>query len=269
MPTKGDGNSLSSQSTTGCSKDAPSSSSSSSSCVASNSLSSQSDINHTSILNTNSSGNNRSCNDSANDHTSSNGCKSSSGKKDVTFNEATIIPQFIPPSNFEKRNLALVEQVTNLLKDQQKFSAFKRVSNDFKKDEMKGDEYYKRCIDLFGRQNLDKIFIDLITLLPNIKKQNELLSAHEKSIRAAKGAIPKNLTSASTPNILGRNGASSSTSSSSTCSSNPQSGVWILNASSESSCNSGILVCPRCQQVLAKKDGPEHISNHTSATLST
>lgn len=184
-------------------------------------------------------------------------------KKDVKFDEATIIQQFNPPCNFESRNLTLVEQVSNLLKDQQKFSAFKRVSNDFRKDEMKGDEYYKKCIDLFGRNNLDKIFIDLITLLPNIKKQNELLSAHEKSLRLAKGSAGCKNVFASAPNLLGRN--CSSTSGSST----PQSGVWVLNASAESSSNSNILVCPKCQQVLAKKDGPEHISHHSTSSTST
>jgi hypothetical protein len=149
---------------------------------------------------------------------------------------------FVPPTNFEERNLSLVKEVSDILQDSSKFSAFKKVSNDFRRGETRGDEYYKKCIELFGRNNFGKIFSELITLLPNVRKQNELLSAHEKSVKMSQTAVSK----------TGHHHRNDSSSSSS--------GVWIINNASFT--EQGLLVCPSCQQVLAKRDGPEHMSLH-------
>ena len=145
---------------------------------------------------------------------------------------------YISPNNFEERNLTLVEEVVDLLhRDQQKFSAFKKISDEFRKGDIRAEDYYKKCLELFdSRTSFHKIFLELITLLPNVKKQNELLAAHEKNLRLTRGAIPKR-TRADHSNSSGSN-----------------SGVWILKTGS--SIEDGLLVCPKCQQVLAKKDGP-------------
>lgn len=152
---------------------------------------------------------------------------------------------YVSPNNFEERNLTLVEEVVDLLhRDQQKFSAFKKISDEFRKGDIRAEDYYKKCLELFdSRTSFHKIFLELIALLPNVKKQNELLAAHEKSLRLTRGAIPK------------RTRAEHHSSSS-------NSGVWILRTGT--SIEDGLLVCPKCQQVLAKKDGPEHMSSHSS-----
>lgn len=151
---------------------------------------------------------------------------------------------YVSPNNFEERNLTLVEEVVDLLhRDQQKFSAFKKISDEFRMGDIRAEDYYKKCLELFdSRTSFHKIFLELIALLPNVKKQNELLAAHEKSLRLTRGAIPK------------RTRADHHSSSS-------NSGVWILKTGT--SIEDGLLVCPICQQVLAKKDGPEHMSSHS------
>lgn len=157
---------------------------------------------------------------------------------------ASHTESFLPPVNFEQRNLSLVSEVSDILRDHAKFSAFKRISNEFRRGETKADEYYKKCIELFGRTNFNKIFGQLITLLPNVRKQNELLSAHEKSLKVNKGAV----TSSRNQN---RQNSSAP-------------GVWIINET-RTTYDQGILVCPVCQQVLAIRDGAEHMSCHSNA----
>ena len=162
------------------------------------------------------------------------------GSGNNTTRSQTDKETFVPPTNFEERNLSLVREVSEILQDHVKFSAFKKVSNDFRRGETRGDEYYKKCIELFGRSNFGKIFGELITLLPNVKKQNELLTAHEKSVKMSQGV--KNSNASSSSGMTGNNG------------------VWIIN--NTSFIEQGLLVCPTCQQVLARKDGPEHMSLH-------
>lgn len=167
---------------------------------------------------------------------------------DTTSNENSSGPNnvsYVSPNNFEERNLTLVEEVVDLLhRDQQKFGAFKKISDEFRKGDIRAEDYYKKCLELFdSRTSFHKIFLELIALLPNVKKQNELLAAHEKDLRLSRGAIPK------------RTRADHHSNTAST-------GVWILKPGT--SIEDGLLVCPKCQQVLAKKDGPEHMSSHSS-----
>jgi hypothetical protein len=140
---------------------------------------------------------------------------------------------FHQPSDFSERNQRLVQEVGELLRDSGRFGSFKRVSNDFRQGEVRGDEYYKRCLELFGKNQFHKIFPELITLLPDIRKQNELLAAHERHVKYSKGAIPKK----------GGGG---------------QGGVWVIQGQG----NQDLLVCPNCSQVLAKKDGADHMTAH-------
>ena len=152
---------------------------------------------------------------------------------------------YVSPNNFEERNLTLFQEVVDLLhRDQQKFSAFKKISDEFRKGDIRAEDYYKKCLELFdSRTSFHKIFLELIALLPNVRKQNELLAAHEKNLRLTRGAIPKRTRSDH------HHSNSSST------------GVWIVRTGT--SIEDGLLVCPKCQQVLAKKDGPEHMSSHS------
>ncbi|KAI1293601.1 putative E3 ubiquitin-protein ligase [Halotydeus destructor] len=123
-----------------------------------------------------------------------------------------------------------------MLRDGARFSAFKKISQEFRHDTQPADSYYKRCIELFGKNNFHRLFGELIVLLPDVRKQNELLAAHEKYVKYSKGAIPKK---------SNHNGGST--------------GVWIVG---DETMGQHLVVCPSCQQVLAQKDGAEHMSNH-------
>lgn len=165
---------------------------------------------------------------------------------DTTGSDSTQTVSYVSPNNFEERNLTLFQEVVDLLhRDQQKFSAFKKISDEFRRGDIRAEDYYKKCLELFdSRTSFHKIFLELIALLPNVRKQNELLAAHEKNLRLTRGAIPKRT----------RSDHHHSNSTSST-------GVWIVRTGT--SIEDGLLVCPKCQQVLAKKDGPEHMSSHS------
>ncbi|XP_054168133.1 E3 ubiquitin-protein ligase ZNF598-like [Oppia nitens] len=98
---------------------------------------------------------------------------------------------YINPIDFNDRNQSLVSEVQNVLSDSTKFLLFKEVSKQFRQSRINGNEYYEKCIDLFGRKNFITIFSELLVLLPDICKQNELLSAQQMEMKNSKGAIPK------------------------------------------------------------------------------
>lgn len=176
-----------------------------------------------------------------------NGSSTTSGSEvGASSTPGEVFGLFKEPSNFEKRNQSLVAEISETLKlDQSRFSAFKKISNEFRKGATRADDYYKKCVELFGKVGFGKVFLELIVLLPDIKKQNELLAAHEKFVKYSKGAIPKGSNASSREANNGQN-----------------SKVWNLKSSTAGDWNQELLVCPTCQQVLAKKDGAEHVAAH-------
>lgn len=115
--------------------------------------------------------------------------------------------------------------VQSILKD--RFKEFDQVSRAFFNDDISPNHYYSKCCDMF-RNKLNQVLLDLIVLLPDIRKQKHLLSAHETSVKQKKGVILK------------------------------KAGVWEIKSDSELD----FVVCPMCGQVLNKKDGPDHITTH-------
>ncbi|RWS27247.1 oxoglutarate/malate carrier protein-like protein [Leptotrombidium deliense] len=101
---------------------------------------------------------------------------------------------YMQPVDFNERNQALVQEVSHILKE--KFDFFKQISKEFRQGDISGDDYWKKCLNLFGKSNFSKIFGELLVLLPDIQKQNELLSLYENFQKQTKGAIPKRMNSA-------------------------------------------------------------------------
>lgn len=132
---------------------------------------------------------------------------------------------YINPIDFNERNQALVKQVELVLSDRSKFLLFKEASKQFRQSFMTGDQYYSKCLEIFGRKNFSTIFGELLVLLPDIGKQNELLSAQRTELKSSKGAIPK--------------------------------GFKPFNDSNE------FFVCHQCRQVLVPKDQSHHMSVHS------
>ncbi|XP_071963997.1 E3 ubiquitin-protein ligase ZNF598-like [Antedon mediterranea] len=83
---------------------------------------------------------------------------------------------FIEPNNFKKRNKDLVDQIQSHLNyDPEGFNEFKQLSGKFRQGFLSADIYYKSCNSLLGQDNFQSVFPDLVALLPDTIKQQELL----------------------------------------------------------------------------------------------
>ncbi|XP_071106285.1 E3 ubiquitin-protein ligase ZNF598-like [Haliotis cracherodii] len=138
---------------------------------------------------------------------------------------------FSKPKNFSERNKELVQNVSILLcNDHDKFNKFKAYSGSFRQGSMNAAEYYKSCQELLDQENFDMIIPELIALLPDISKQQELLSVHREA-----------------------------------CKSEPRSSVLRISGKSTKapwSCSPEFKSCPTCRQVLLQKDFDWHILEH-------
>lgn len=175
------------------------------------------------------------------------------------------MPQaYLVPENFRERNLQLIQSIKDFLQsDEARFSEFKSHSGEFRQVRLVGRggpahhlgsrpglgmtepgsgwqgvisaaQYYKSCRDLLG-DNFQKIFNELLVLLPDTAKQQELLSAHtdfqgrERPPGTKAKKNKKNAWQAST---------------------------WQTGLD--------CCVCPTCQQVLAHGDVSSHQALHTA-----
>lgn len=88
---------------------------------------------------------------------------------------------FIQPRDFNSRNHKLITDIQDALKQNGgNFDTFKSLSGKFRKNEITAKEYYDECETLLGKFEFEKIFIELLVLLPDIDKQQELIEVHEK-----------------------------------------------------------------------------------------
>ncbi|KAG7505959.1 E3 ubiquitin-protein ligase ZNF598 [Solea senegalensis] len=147
---------------------------------------------------------------------------------------------YLVPENFHQRNLDLIQSIKNYLhNDESKFNQFKNYSAQFRQGVISAAQYHRSCKDLLG-EDFNRIFNELLVLLPDTGKQQELLTAHgdckalEKQSGAGGGKKNKNKKSAwQTP-------------------------TTVANAAAELECQ----VCPTCRQVLAPKDFNSHKTLH-------
>ncbi|KAM3863677.1 E3 ubiquitin-protein ligase ZNF598 [Diretmus argenteus] len=148
------------------------------------------------------------------------------------------------PENFQQRNMELIQSIRNYLhNDESEFNQFKNYSGQFRQGLISAVQYHRSCKDLLG-ENFNSIFNELLVLLPDTDKQQELLTAHgdskalEKQSGAGGGKKNKNKKSAwQTPSSVANSNAA---------------------AAAELDCQ----VCPTCRQVLAPKDFNSHKTLH-------
>ncbi|XP_054445375.1 E3 ubiquitin-protein ligase ZNF598 isoform X2 [Pteronotus mesoamericanus] len=142
---------------------------------------------------------------------------------------------YLVPENFRERNLQLIQSIKDFLQsDEARFSEFKSHSGEFRQGVISAAQYYKSCRDLLG-ENFQKIFNELLVLLPDTAKQQELLSAHTDfrgQERLPSTKAKKNKKSA-----------------------------W---QASTRQVGLDCCVCPTCQQVLANGDVSSHQALHTA-----
>merc|ERR1712126_554116 len=87
---------------------------------------------------------------------------------------------YIPPKNFSSRNSELLKLITDSMggSKSQKFLAFKTLSSQFRSGAVSCDSYHKQCLELVDSSAFEAFFPELLCLLPDIQKQQELLSVY-------------------------------------------------------------------------------------------
>ncbi|KFP17367.1 Zinc finger protein 598, partial [Egretta garzetta] len=139
---------------------------------------------------------------------------------------------YLIPENFQQRNIQLIQSIKEFLQsDESKFNKFKTHSGQFRQGLISAAQYYKSCRELLG-DNFKKIFNELLVLLPDTVKQQELLSAHNDFRIKEKQSSNK-------PKKNKKN-------------------VWQADSNSDLDCS----ICPTCKQVLTQQDVVTHKALH-------
>ncbi|KAI1233625.1 hypothetical protein IHE44_0004062 [Lamprotornis superbus] len=139
---------------------------------------------------------------------------------------------YLIPENFQQRNIQLIQSIKEFLQsDESKFNKFKTHSGQFRQGLISAAQYYKSCRELLG-ENFRKIFKELLVLLPDTAKQQELLSAHNDFRIKEKQSSNK-------PKKNKKN-------------------VWQTDSPAELDC----YICPTCRQVLTQQDVVTHKALH-------
>ncbi|XP_060028602.1 E3 ubiquitin-protein ligase ZNF598 isoform X2 [Erinaceus europaeus] len=143
---------------------------------------------------------------------------------------------YLVPENFRERNLQLTQSIRDFVEsDEVRFSEFKSRSGEFRQGVISAAQYYQSCRDLLG-DNFQKIFSELLALLPDTAKQQELLTAHtDFRIREQP---PSTKAKRSKKN------------------------VW--QAGPQQAAGLDCRVCATCQQVLARGDVSSHQALHAA-----
>ncbi|XP_051570930.1 E3 ubiquitin-protein ligase ZNF598-like [Myxocyprinus asiaticus] len=146
------------------------------------------------------------------------------------------IGSYLIPENFQQRNMDLIQLINNFLQnDETKFNEFKNYSGQFRQGIIPATQYYKSCQELLG-ENFNRVFNELLVLLPDTRKQQELLTAHGdfKALeKQQQGSKPKK----------------------------NKKKAWQTGSTSNS-LELDCQVCPTCKQVLALKDFNSHKTQH-------
>ena len=109
-------------------------------------------------------------------------------KENIAPVEDTTIskPEVKTSNSKQERNQMLIEKIRGLLGyDKTKFDEFKAVSGKFRKGDCSAAEYYAHCCELFAT-NFSQVFSELVDLLPDEERKNELLSVHQDAKVKAK-----------------------------------------------------------------------------------
>ncbi|XP_075624307.1 E3 ubiquitin-protein ligase ZNF598 isoform X4 [Balearica regulorum gibbericeps] len=139
---------------------------------------------------------------------------------------------YLIPENFQQRNIQLIQSIKEFLQsDESKFNKFKTHSGQFRQGLISAAQYYKSCRELLG-DNFKKIFNELLVLLPDTVKQQELLSAHNDFRIKEKQSSNK--------------------------SKKNKNNVWQTDSNSDLDC----YICPTCKQVLTQQDVVTHKALH-------
>ncbi|KAG8197987.1 hypothetical protein JTE90_029381 [Oedothorax gibbosus] len=123
---------------------------------------------------------------------------SQNGVKNSTCDE---LQPFVNPPKCEVRNNELIQRISDIIDgNSDLFQSFKELSGKFRNASLSAAEYHSKCLEILGDNGLLEIFPELVALLPDIKKQQELLAIHNvflshKSIGVFSKWTPKSASS--------------------------------------------------------------------------
>ncbi|XP_012169107.2 E3 ubiquitin-protein ligase ZNF598 [Bombus terrestris] len=94
-------------------------------------------------------------------------------KHDSAFN-------YVHPPEFQKRNKCLVAKVNEVLMQHDQIEEFRYISGLFRQGTCNAQDYYTHCRVVMGLSAFENVFSELLVLLPDIEKQQELFKVHQK-----------------------------------------------------------------------------------------
>ncbi|PIK55709.1 putative zinc finger protein [Apostichopus japonicus] len=143
---------------------------------------------------------------------------------------------FVPPEDYKDRNRALVHRIRKCLKDKDGgFDLFRTLSGQFRTNLLTAQDYYDKCLILLG-DNFKKIFEELVSLLPDVEKQQELLRVHNERSSCKKSHQPD-------PGVL-------------KISKNSSNAAWKDTPQNKHK------TCTQCRQMVLLKDFEDHLNTH-------
>lgn len=89
---------------------------------------------------------------------------------------------YVSPPDFQKRNTCLVAKLNEVLIEQDKIEEFRYVSGLFRAGTCDAKEYYTHCREVMGTNAFESVFPELLVLLPDIVKQQELFKVYKKEV---------------------------------------------------------------------------------------
>ncbi|XP_011881652.1 PREDICTED: zinc finger protein 598 [Vollenhovia emeryi] len=87
---------------------------------------------------------------------------------------------YVSPPDFQKRNTCLVAKLNAVLVEQDKIEEFRYVSGLFRAGTCDAQEYYTHCREVMGANAFESVFPELLALLPDVAKQQELFKVHKR-----------------------------------------------------------------------------------------
>ena len=89
--------------------------------------------------------------------------------------------KYSAPSDFQERNKGLITTITDLIGGKSlEFKTFKDISGKFRAGQMESDVYYVECKQLMNKKQFNKVFPELLSLLPDIQKQQDLFELYRQ-----------------------------------------------------------------------------------------
>jgi hypothetical protein len=102
------------------------------------------------------------------------------GLKVLGENSKNSTFKYCPPLDFQDRNVKLISTIANLIGGKSlEFGMFKDISGQFRAGKITSESYFSQCRELVVSQKFNKFFPELLVLLPDIKKQQELLVLYQ------------------------------------------------------------------------------------------